>query len=117
MTNRISKAIKNNKEILIVDYSGCREIEMMVLLSVISIYDGTRVTVKYMDCVRKMTPEVLHLVEKQAVVGLDPIKKTILMGYNYLFERNIRAFDTKEEAIDFVVDETTTDRDVPDHLR
>ena len=70
-----------------------------------------------LDYLRKETTDVLPFLDKQAVVGLDPVKKLILKGYNFLVKRNIRAFDTREEAITFLLNEHTTDRDVPDYLK
>lgn len=116
---------------MIVDYSGCREEEMIQIVLVLkdrliaenkhrlllSIYgEGTRITTKFMDYVREGTPSVLPLLDKQAIVGLNLVKRMILKGYNFLFKRNIRDFDTVEEAIDFLVSDETTDRDIPDYM-
>ncbi|MGC4020509.1 MAG: hypothetical protein QM734_00475 [Cyclobacteriaceae bacterium] len=132
MKDRVYTVVKGNKKVMVVDYSGCNETEMIHIITIakdkilsenkhlllLSIYGKeTRVTKKFMDYIRKETPAVLPLLDKQAVVGLDLIKKTILKGYNFLFRRNIRAFDSKEDAIEFLVSDTTTDRDIPDYMR
>ena len=70
-----------------------------------------------MNAVRAETAKFIPLIEKQAIVGLNETKKIILKGFNLSIDRNVRAFHTKEEAISFLVDESTTDKDVPDHLR
>ncbi len=84
----------------------------------LSIYnDRAYATPKFMNAVRAEGSRFMHRVEKQAIVGLNKTKKIILTGYNLTFDLNVRSFDTKEEAISFLVDESTTDKDVPEHLR
>lgn len=127
----ISRITKNNKEILIVDFSDCDENQMISLveegaqillasnkpLLLLSIYnDQVYATPKFMNVVREETAKFIHMLEKQAIVGLSDTKKIILNGYNLSFKRNVRSFNSKE-AISFLIDDFTTDRDVPDHLR
>jgi len=86
-------------------------------LLLLSIYnDQVYATPKFMNVVREETAKFIHMLEKQAIVGLSDTKKIILNGYNLSFKRNVRSFNSKE-AISFLIDDFTTDRDVPDHLR
>ena len=121
-----------NKEILIVDFSDCDENQMIALVDeaskiltannksqlLLSVYnDRAYATPKFMNAVRVDMARFIHLIEKQAIVGLNETKKIILTGFNLTFDRNVRAFDTREEAISFLIDESTTDKDVPEYLR
>jgi len=109
----------NEKEILILDYSSCKEAEMMALATefmqlalaenkmvlVMTVYNEKGfVTPKVMAHFEKVTSQILHLVDKAALVGLSPTKKIILKGYNLLFNRNYRAFNTRQEAIAYLID-------------
>src|SRR5687767_516696 len=110
---RIEKVTTEGTEIYIVDYSDCKENEMIDLVKevgrrlisngrqacILSIYnEKSYVTGKFMRQVEKETREALPLIKKQAITGLNDTKKMILKGYNFLFRKNIRAFNTKEEA-------------------
>jgi hypothetical protein len=123
--NRIEHIKVESSEVYIIDYSDCKEAEMIVLVSQLKekiltgnkkvlilsiINDRCYVTSKFMRHAEKETGEVLHLIEKQATVGLNETKKMILKGYNFLFRKNIKAFDTRDAAFDFLIDEKTTDK-------
>jgi hypothetical protein len=114
--------------VLVIDYSNLKEAEMIekaiaakdliltenkpVLL--LSIYnDKGYATPSFMRTIEKETRVILHLIEKQAVTGLNDTKKILLKGYNFLFQKDIRNFNSLEEALDFLVDETTTDKNFP----
>jgi hypothetical protein len=126
------KIVEKNKEILVLDFSDCREETMLeivedaknILLAgekaslLLSIYnDKSFATPKFMNAVTQANLKAIHCIDKQAVVGLNKAKKMILKGFNFFFKRNMRAFDTKESAIQFLIDDSTTDRDIPDYLR
>ncbi len=49
--------------------------------------------------------EAIKVIERQAIVGFTETKKQIIKGYNVLFNRDMKMFDTQEEAIDFLVGE------------
>ncbi len=115
----VQKLMIGEKEILSVDYSDCKESEMMTLatelselgiaenkqLYVLCIFnDKNFITPKVMRHMESVTKPANHLVEKMAIVGLNSTKKVILKGYNLLFQRNFRAFNTREEAIAYLVD-------------
>jgi hypothetical protein len=78
----------------------------------LSIYnDKAYVTPRYMRHVENATREVFDLIDKQAITGLNKTKQLILKGYNFLFGTNIQSFSTKDEAMKFLLDESTTDKE------
>ena len=111
--NRIEQISIAGKDIFIIDYSGCKErqmVDMIVSLkeqiltfnkpvSVLSIFTTSYATPAFMQALRVAAHEVNHLLEKEVVVGLSNPKKMILKGYNLLFNKNVQAFDTREEAM------------------
>lgn len=114
----IQKVVIDGKEILSVDYSDCKEEEIMVLASellsiglaenkrllILSTYNEKNfITPKVMRHMEKVTKQGLHLIHKMAIVGLSPTKRVILKGYNLLFKRDFKAFDTREKAIAFLI--------------
>jgi hypothetical protein len=122
----IEKITSRGKDIYIIDYSGCKESEMIELVSSLKtriVTEGKRVSVltvfddrcyatpAFMRRAEKETQEALSLVEKQAMTGLNETKKMILRGYNFLFGKNIQSFDTRESALQFLIDEDTSDED------
>jgi AmiR/NasT family two-component response regulator len=115
-----------NKVVLILDYQGCREQEMINLVIqakerikelnkpviILSVYNQKNyITPKFMKVVEEQSTELINLIDKQAVVGLTAVKKMILKGYNFLLKRNIQNFDTEQEALDFLLNPETTDKD------
>lgn len=112
----------NGKAILSVDYSDCKEEEIMALASqlmelifsenkpslILSIYNQKNVaTPRVMRHIEKVTKQVIHLIDKMAIVGLTPNKKIILAGYNLIFKRDFKAFDTSNDAIAYLLKETS----------
>jgi hypothetical protein len=117
--NGVTKLISNRKEIWCINYSNCKEDDMIALaceltelgiaenkpMLVLAIYNEKNfVTPKVMRQFEKVTAKIIHLVDKAAMVGLSPTKKIILKGYNLLFNRNFKAFNTKEEAIAYLTE-------------
>ena len=122
----VTEIVRSDKTILIVDYTNRTESQMMQIITslkekimekskpvlILSIFnDKSYITQGFMRTVERESAAVINLVDKQAVVGLNSTKKLILKGYNFLFKRNIQNFETKEEALKFLLDETTTDKD------
>jgi hypothetical protein len=126
------KIVIEEQELLEVDYSGAREAEMIDIvvqaaeilekenkpLPVISIFSfNNYATPAFMGVVRKKLLVHENLIVKQAIVGLSATQKMILMGLNILLQRNFKAFETKEEAVRYLLDKNTTDHDLPDYFR
>jgi hypothetical protein len=122
----IKQIDKDSKTLFVIDYSNCKEAEMLsgeaelkeriiqinkpiLLISVFN--DQAYITPTFMRTAERDNVELAHLLEKQAVVGLNPVKKMILKGFNLLLRRNVRNFESVEEAMAFLLDSKTTDRD------
>lgn len=119
MSNGIKREIHDEKEIFIVDFSDCKEDEMIEMLIefrnmlistnkpqlALGIFnDKSFLTPRFMQVFRKEKRiEVTPFIKRQALVGLNETKKIILKGYNLFFNRNIQAFDSKELAIQFLI--------------
>jgi len=116
--SRVSILQEYARPIFVVDYRGLKNpalmaaaTEMRLLLEktdtpslVLVVFDDlTYVTPVFMRHAEQESGAVMHLIERMAFVGLSPTKKIILNGYNLLFRRHFRAFDTQEEAISFLL--------------
>jgi Pyruvate/2-oxoacid:ferredoxin oxidoreductase gamma subunit len=117
---RIKVIESRTKTIVIVDYSSTKEKEMIEIVSeatktikninkrilAIAIYDDNcYVTPKFMRFAEEATKELLPLIENQAMVGMNHVKKMILKGYNQNFNWQIENFDTVDEAMKFLLNE------------
>jgi hypothetical protein len=125
---KVSKMIVDNRIILVIDYTNLKEDGMIALVSeareivlkenqpllILSCFFNNYITPKYKRHAEAVTAEVRHLIDKQAIVGLTSIQKMILKGYNLLMQRNFKAFETREEAVRYLLDKNTTDHDLPD---
>ncbi len=116
----VTKIMHRGKEILFVDYKGTSgDDEMIAVLrkaQAIVISDnkpylqltditGAYSTKKFTDELKKVGAETPKLAIKRAVVGITPMKKIILMGYNMVLGRSnaLRPFNSLEEAKDYLV--------------
>jgi hypothetical protein len=121
----IRKILHHGKDILVVDYSDLNEIKMIEVLGelkqallnenqkvlVLNIFnDKGFLTPGFMRSAEKEFGMVSHLIAKQAMVGLSETKKMILKGFNARFNKNIKNFNTINEALTFLADEGTSDR-------
>src|SRR5688572_32412688 len=92
----------NNRKVFIIDYSNQKEVEMIANLLdlkgrilnqsspvlIMTIFnDKSYATPKFMRTAEQATREVMDLVERQALVGLNHPKKIILRGYSLLFRK------------------------------
>jgi hypothetical protein len=115
----IQKLMISGKEILSIDYSDLKENEIIKLASEISelvrsdnknvlvlciFNDKNYITPKIMRHMEAETGPLVHLVNKMALIGLSPVKKVILKGYNLFLKRNFVPFDTRDEAISYLLD-------------
>lgn len=116
-TSRVSKILDYARPIFAVDYRGLKGDDMKAaatemrhlleesgvpVLVLVIFDDSTFVTPGFMRHAEKESGAVMHLIDRMAFVGLTPTKKVILNGYNMLFRRHFRAFDTREQAIEFL---------------
>ena len=118
--------ILKNKPVFIIDYTNSSESQMIETIKeakrlifqknepvlILAIFDDKIfITPNFMKVAIHETKEVINLIEKQAIVGLSPVKKLILKGYNFTLNRNIQSYDTKEEALNFLLDDATSDKE------
>jgi hypothetical protein len=64
-------------------------------------------TPKFMRHFETDQREVVAFIAKQAVVGLTTPQKMIVKGYNIFQNRDIKSFDSEEEAMRFLTSEET----------
>ncbi len=115
----IRNIIVQGKEILEVDFSNLKETQMIDLLMgarkilisenrkqlVLALFNEKNfLTPKFMDHFRMdKREEAIEVIERQAIVGFNETKRQIIEGYNILFNRSMKMFDSKEDAIDFLL--------------
>ena len=122
----VSKLDIKGKEVLVIDYSGCKEDDMIKLLDqlkevvyseagkkrlILSCHENSYLTASFMRYAEAKTRESIDIVDKLAFTGIDPVKKIIVKGYALMFKRNFKVFNTREEAIAYLVSDTTSDLD------
>jgi hypothetical protein len=117
--NSLRKITQDSREILVVDFSDLKENEMMKLVSdsrallikearpqrlLIIVNDKNYVTNKVMRHMESDQIEALKFSERQAIVGMSLTQKMILKGYNVIFNRDIKAFESQEEAMKYLLE-------------
>ena len=78
---------------------------------ILSCHANSYVTTSFLRYAEKRTLEVIHRIDKMAFTGTDPVKSIILKGYSLMFQRNFKTFNTREEAIAYLISDTTSDLD------
>lgn len=104
---------------MVVDFSDLSENEMMQLVSdsrtllleekrlqrlLVILNANNFVTSRVMRHIETEKNEALAFSLKQAIVGLSKPQRMILNGYNIIFKRNVRVFETPEQAIKYLVE-------------
>lgn len=118
MMERIKKIVHKNKEILIIDYSNCKEPDMIELaraakelilkenkkvLILNKLNDKTYATPKFIRFIEEGLREVEELVVKNAVTGISTVQQWIVKGINLWYKNKLHPFNTVDEALDFLV--------------
>lgn len=118
LLSRIEKLTMDGIDIFIIDYSDCKEYQMISLVqslkeqillfnktvSVLSVFnDKSYATPTFMRELKAATREVNYLLDREAVVGLSDTKKMILKGYNFFFGKSVQTFDTREVALQHIL--------------
>jgi hypothetical protein len=112
----ITKFIINDREILQIDYSNCDEDRMIGILSeartMIRNENKPHRVLAIFNEKGSLTPKVMQyfntdrldsfLLERQAAIGVPIQKKGIIKGHNILQGNDIRIFESREEAIDYL---------------
>ncbi|MCU0383214.1 MAG: hypothetical protein MUF68_04035 [Cyclobacteriaceae bacterium] len=115
--NRLKTITIQEKTILVVDYAGCKEEEMLELAAkakaliitgekdklVISRYSNMYITPRFVRFFENETNEVKPYLLRNALIGLNEPKKLILKAFNFFMGTDFRAFDTEKEALEFLI--------------
>lgn len=116
----ISWITHQGKRILYVDYSDCRSTDDMLsvlkeleetanslnerVLS-LSNYEGQYGSNEFMKEAKRVGKEsVAAKREKAAAIGISGLKKILLNAYNAVSKESVKPFDTKEEALNYLVE-------------
>lgn len=128
----VKKIVVDGQAILEIDYSDCHETAMKALVTeaveiaqtenrpllVLSCFNEKNyITPSFIRHVEKTVTPVVHLIDKQAILGLSFTQKFILKGLNIFLQRNFNAFDTRDEAIRYLLDKNIRETDLPDHFK
>jgi len=117
MQDRLKVVKEQDKEILQADFSHLKEGEMIQLMMklvdqliadgnltrVLITKEGNFFTPKYMEALRSYRVEERTFHIKTAIVGFNDVQKWILKGYNSARSRDVRAFDSREEALNYLL--------------
>lgn len=108
----------NGKEILKVNFNECKTKEEMLALvdkllaevntsnkemRVLSNYEGVFLGTDFMNKVKESAKKINRPIEKSAVVGVDGMKRILMNAYNKVTGRKMVAFNSEQEALDFLV--------------
>ena len=116
--NRLKNITLQGHAIIVVDYAGCKEEEMLSLAArakeaikvddspklVISRYSNMYITPRFVRFFENETNEVKPFLKKNALIGLNEPKKVILKAFNFFMGTDFRAFDTEKEALEFLME-------------
>jgi hypothetical protein len=120
MDDRIHFVEHNGKQILLIDFSHATAMQMQLILemvritvaqhareSLLTLADMTEATVDH--AVAMKIKEVLTLdrpfVKKGAWVGAEKIPRAFLENFHNFSQRDIVTFNTREEAMDWLVED------------
>ena len=112
----VSKIQYLGKEIIYVDYRGLNEEEMIVTANKaknivltenkphlqLTNTTGTKAGTKFLRVAREIAKETKHLTEKAAIVGIESSAKIILTTYNLFAGGKLIAFDSEDEAKEYL---------------
>jgi hypothetical protein len=115
----VKKITYKDKEIIYFDFQECSEDEMIQLLDQgqkIILRDNQKTlrlanierayaTKKFMGRANEFGKATKHLTQKAALVGIVGAKKVLFKAYNFIIGEAARAFDTEEEAKEWLVKE------------
>lgn len=107
------------KQVLYIDYSNCKTIEETLAVlelvkeeylrttgSILTLnnFEGAFGSSEYMKKANEYGKEIFNArTAKNAALGVTGIKKILLYGYNAVVRDKIVPFDSKEEALDYLV--------------
>jgi hypothetical protein len=113
----VKKITYKGKEIIYFDFRECAEEEMIQLLDQgqeMIVHDNHKTlrltnlhrayaTNTFMARANAFGKATKHLTQKAALVGITGAKKVLFKAYNFLIGEAARAFDTEEEAKEWLI--------------
>lgn len=117
MNNKVQKIQYKGKEIIYVHYGDLKEVQMIETLNqvediivsdnklhlqLINISDAFA-TPGFMAAAKSFGKRTHHLTERSAIVGISGVKALLLRSYNSVSGKKLKAFDTEEEAKEYLV--------------
>lgn len=118
MTERLYIEEYNGQQIIIVDYRGLKENQMIKLanehlaltlqtkLPFVCDTRDTYVTSGFLTAAKNFLESTKHIIDKGAFIKAGSVKGWILKGLLLKLKGNFKSFDTKEEAMDFLTRST-----------
>ncbi|MCA4894814.1 MAG: hypothetical protein ING84_07420 [Cytophagales bacterium] len=115
--DRLSIEVHHGKQIIMVDYKGLKENEMIELIHanfelviqtktrlILADYRNCYVTPAFVAEAKKFTEATMQHIDKVALLGIDSVKSWILKGILLTYPVNFKPFHTKEEASQFLTE-------------
>jgi hypothetical protein len=116
-TEKVKKISLKGKEIVVVDYSGSKAVQMIEIFNVakrlvladnkqvlvLSKFNKNYITPAFMKHVQSEMKELERFIDKIVIVGLSSIQKWIFLGMKLWYKRELQKFDTYEEALEYLV--------------
>lgn len=101
---------------MVMDYAHCKEAEMLSVIDqsreimlkrdkpihLLSKADHCYATPVVVRHAERTVSEYKHKLSKQAIIGLNLPKRMIVKGFNFLLGTDIRPFETRDEAIEYL---------------
>lgn len=116
----VKKIQVEDTEILIIDYSDCKEDQMIDRLNyarklilqenkpvlILTIFNSKcYATPRFVRQSEAAYDEAKHLILKNAITGLSEIQRIILKGFTFFGNRNLKEFKDVDESIRYLVKE------------
>jgi len=108
----------SGKEIISIDYSGCKPAEMITLFDqakeiiltkkgdclLLANFERSYITSQFMRHAEKEMLTVSHLIKKNSFIGMTLPQRMILKGFQlFIGKDEYVSFDNRQEAIDYLV--------------
>jgi hypothetical protein len=117
--NHVGFITHKGKQVLFSDYSHCNDKWDMIKMleaaashfkqsegNLLVLIDATNAkgSSEYMDALKKYQKEIFDPnTHKGAIIGVTGLKKVLLQGLNLVANKKMTPFNSKEEALDFLV--------------